>query len=72
MKNGRKIGIFNTWKECEEQVKGYSNAVYKKFSTYEEALEFIRGHKDTQEDKDIDKLEENEAIAYVDGSYDVK
>lgn len=27
---GRTVGIFNTWKECEEQVKGYPGAQYKK------------------------------------------
>lgn len=27
---GRTIGVFNTWKECEEQVKGYQKAEYKK------------------------------------------
>ncbi|NLY65933.1 MAG: reverse transcriptase-like protein [Tissierellia bacterium] len=70
VKNGRQIGVFNTWKECEEQVKGYPNAAYKKFSSYEEALEFIKGDSDIQGDKDIDDLKENEAIAYVDGSYD--
>ncbi len=37
VKEGRQIGIYNTWSECEEQVKGYSGAVFKKFSNYEDA-----------------------------------
>lgn len=29
---GRKPGIYNTWEECEQQVKGFSRAKFKKFS----------------------------------------
>ncbi|NLX62447.1 MAG: RNase H, partial [Tissierellia bacterium] len=72
VKNGRKVGIFNTWSECEAQVKGYPNAVYKKFSSYEEALNFIGEDDNRIDDKKIEELQENEMIAYVDGSYDVK
>ena len=48
---GRTTGICMTWSECQERVKGYSGAVYKKFDTKEEAEGFIRGiseegHKD--------------------------
>ncbi|KAI8118958.1 ribonuclease H1 isoform X1 [Lucilia cuprina] len=38
---GRKIGIYNTWPECEEQIKGYRGSRYKKFPTRSEAEEFI-------------------------------
>jgi ribonuclease HI len=34
---GRKTGIFTSWEECEEQVKGFSGALYKSFKTREEA-----------------------------------
>lgn len=83
VKEGRKIGIYNTWNECEEQVKGYSGAKYKKFSSYEEALLFINGEaKEVQLEDNMEKSEakealeeENikagEAIAYVDGSFDI-
>lgn len=69
VRNGRKVGVYNSWSECEKQVKGYPNAAYKKFSTYEEALNFIK-KENNQEGKGIDKLNEKEIIAYVDGSYD--
>lgn len=75
VKKGRQIGIYNTWEECNEQVKGYSDAKYKRFSTYNEALAFIEGtncFKDDNNAKDIEKLRENEMIAYIDGSFDVK
>jgi ribonuclease HI len=30
---GKTVGIFSTWNECQEQVKGIKGAVYKKFSS---------------------------------------
>lgn len=35
--NGRKPGVYTTWAECEEQVKGYSNAIYHSYKSKEEA-----------------------------------
>ena len=40
---GRKPGIFNTWDECESQVRGFSSAKYKKFKTIDEAKSFVSG-----------------------------
>lgn len=34
---GRKCGIFNTWAECEKQVKGFAGARFKSFPTEQEA-----------------------------------
>jgi len=34
---GQKAGIFETWKECEAQIKGVQGAVYKSFESPEEA-----------------------------------
>lgn len=42
VKNGYKIGIFNSWKECEMQVKGFKHAQFKKFSTLNEAENFLK------------------------------
>lgn len=39
--NGRTIGVFSTWDECNNVVKGYKNASYKKFDTKQEAEEFV-------------------------------
>ena len=41
VKSGRKPGIYNTWTDCEAQVKEFSGAVYKKFDTYGDALKFL-------------------------------
>ena len=40
--NGRSIGIFLHWNDCNNSVKGYKNALYKKFDTKEEADNFIK------------------------------
>ena len=39
--NGRTIGVFSTWDECNRAVKGYKNASYKKFDTKQEAEDFV-------------------------------
>lgn len=42
---GRRTGIFSSWQECEEQITGFSGALYKSFKTKgeaEEALELAK------------------------------
>ena len=65
VKIGKTPGVYETWAECQNQINGFSGAVYKGFVTKEEALAFVG--KDGREQK---KHEETQAIAYVDGSYD--
>lgn len=65
VKTGKAPGVYETWAECQDQINGFSGAVYKGFATKEEALAFIG--EDGREQK---KLEETQAVAYVDGSYD--
>lgn len=36
--NGAEPGIYASWKECEAQIKGYANALYKSFDSQEEAM----------------------------------
>lgn len=43
---GYKIGIFLTWKECQQNTQYYSNALFKKFDRFEDAKEFILTHVD--------------------------
>lgn len=38
---GRRCGIFQTWEETEQYVKGYKGAIYKGFKTLEEAQDWI-------------------------------
>lgn len=66
VKKGKNPGIYRSRDDCSKEVKGFKGAIYKSFKTKEEALNFL-------EDKKIDvKVDENSAIAYVDGSYSKK
>lgn len=69
VKNGRKIGVYETWVECKEQVNGYKGAEFKSFNTREEALSYITGENIKVSQR---TPEENEIFAYVDGSFNVK
>jgi ribonuclease HI len=42
VKKGRQPGIYNTWGECSEQIKGYKSSSFKKFNTLSEATNFIK------------------------------
>ncbi|XP_052864540.1 ribonuclease H1 [Anopheles cruzii] len=42
---GRQVGIFKTWPECQAQVNGFTGARFKKFSTENQANEFIQQNK---------------------------
>ncbi len=66
VKKGRKTGIFATWAECKSNVDGFSGAVFKSFESKAEAERFVNGTNEPV------RSGEGEAVAYVDGSYDVK
>lgn len=79
---GVKPGIYETWAECEIQTKGYSGAQYKAFGSIQEAEKYMAGESDvivdasgsveqinTQVEEELQKLAEDEVIAFVDGSY---
>lgn len=42
VKKGKKPGVYLTWKECQEQVSGYSGAVFRSFTSKEEAEQFAK------------------------------
>ena len=65
VKKGKKIGIYNTWNDCKEQVNGFSGAEYKSFETLNEAKYYIEDKKN-EVFKNLDSCLE----AYVDGSYE--
>ncbi len=71
VKIGRNVGIYDTWEDCKREVEGYSGAIYKKFSTYEEAEAFIN-KASNDGNKNSMALNEDTAIAYIDGSFDLE
>ena len=40
---GRQVGVYNTWDECDAQVKGFAGNSFQGFHTYEEAARFAFG-----------------------------
>lgn len=77
VRKGLKIGIFETWPECQAATTGYSNAEFKSFSSIKEAQDYINKGELTSaslnetKTKDCD-MPANKVIAYVDGSYNDK
>ena len=78
VKVGRKSGIFNTWDECKEQVLGFKGAVYKSFTSLEEAKTFIHRGIEVITPKENNKpcyydnyysIDNDSCRAYIDGSY---
>ena len=64
VKKGLTPGIYTSWADCQAQINGYSGAIFKGFATIEEAKAFIG--------EEVQEMSANtEAVAYVDGSYDV-
>lgn len=62
VRQGRTVGIFDSWDECKAQVSGYSGAEYKSFMSIDEAKAYIKKEEAVTFDADG-------AVAYVDGSY---
>lgn len=53
---GHHRGVFETWPECQAQVSGYSGAVYKSFSTREDAEAFVAGQNPKQTTDEPDRF----------------
>jgi ribonuclease HI len=64
--NGRRVGVFSTWKECQDSVKGFPNARFKKFETREEAEQFIHPHPELVT-KNVFTKKEDADYVYTDG-----
>ena len=71
---GRSTGVFLTWAECQKQVSGFPGAVFKSFTTIQEAENFVKGIVPQIEEsgEQILKAEPGALVAYVDGSYNAE
>lgn len=70
VRKGKKPGIYENWKECQEQITGVSGAIYKSFFTREEAEQFLEGKKRIVSQKTDIFTNEETVVAYVDGSFE--
>ena len=64
IRKGNKVGIVNTWKECQESTKGFKGAEFKSFTTLEDAIKYMKQDKNTPTEHIPNVL-----YVYVDGSY---
>lgn len=67
VKNGRVPGIYDNWTDAEQQVKGFAEAIYKKFDNLPDAERFMFG-----KEEQTDVNQGNGYEIYVDGSFDAK
>lgn len=63
---GKEPGVYNTWKECERQIRNFDGAVYKSF--YDEGLaqKALLDEPENYIGKDFGKLPEDEKALYGD------
>lgn len=71
VRKGRKPGIYMTWPECQDQVKGFSGAEYKSFGDPAHAEEYLAGKGQAAEEDAAHPVLEY-PLAFTDGSYDPK
>lgn len=71
VRNGYHTGIYNTWEECRKEVSGYSGAEYKSFQSLNDAEKYL-GINSQISLFDENIPQKNTAVAYVDGSYNIK
>lgn len=71
VKAGKTPGVYLTWEECKAQVEGFSGATYKSFPTMAEAESYAGVTASPESEKPDFSCKRSEAIAYVDGSYNV-
>lgn len=83
VKKGKTPGIYKTWPDCQKQVKGFSGAVYKSFTSLEEAEAFMGNRSqpvsNTSQGEEIrwltkdgknGQVDADTMAVYVDGSFD--
>ena len=75
VKKGRACGIFNSWAECEKQVKGFPGAEFKSFTNLQEADGYLQNgaskstSSNSQIEQKIANIDSDSIIAFVDGSF---
>lgn len=62
VKVGKNKGIYETWDEAKANVEGFQGAVYKSFSSLDDAKAFLS-------DEVVEDIMYNKPTAYIDGSY---
>ncbi|BCR35552.1 ribonuclease H1 domain-containing protein [Mariniplasma anaerobium] len=76
VKVGRNIGVYDTWKECENEVKGFKGAKFKKVDSRDEGLEYINSKEpvivvEIKTEESVDNMTDEEIVAYITSGYAV-
>uniref|UniRef100_A9ABA8 Ribonuclease H n=1 Tax=Methanococcus maripaludis (strain C6 / ATCC BAA-1332) TaxID=444158 RepID=A9ABA8_METM6 len=73
VRKGRKTGLFETWAECESQVKGFSGAEFKSFTSKKDAKDYLN-QKTGQKQNSVksNEFKKDVMYAWVDGSFNLK
>lgn len=66
VRKGRVPGIYHTWKECQEQVQGFSGAEFKSFTSKADAKGYMGTKKSSNPEPN--EVQNYDLVAYVDGS----
>lgn len=69
VKRGRVPGIYETWKECQLNISGFSGAKFHKFNTIDEAEEFMNSKDYSINNHNSNNMKISFPCAFVDGSY---
>lgn len=70
VKAGKVKGIYETWAQCKAEVHGYPGALFKSFTSLEEATHYMNDQVRTVNSvMDEDAMAEEQYQIYVDGSY---
>ncbi|TGZ46537.1 Dna-directed rna polymerase ii subunit rpb7-like protein [Temnothorax longispinosus] len=64
--NGRRIGVYDNWEDCKEQVNGYSYNNYRKFDTPDQAWDYVDQH--SSKGKHEKLFDRNKAVACRNGN----
>ena len=71
VRKGRKTGIFESWKECQKHITGYSGAEFKKFKELHQAETYLSA--ESLYNAANDDLDDLKGLhAYIDGSFSEK
>lgn len=69
VQRGRVPGVYSSWDEAKAQIDGFAGAVYKGFSTHEEAKAFLGKDGYESKEKPVQPKVPTGAFAFVDGSF---
>ncbi len=70
VKKGNKTGIFSSWEECQEAIKGFPNADFKGFLTLEESQAYLDDVDIFYNKEIMPRLQLGRFVAFIDGSYE--